>query len=318
MKKIMPFLLGTAVLLSSCGAGAQNSSSSSGYKDYGGSSGSSFSSSDMSQPESFQVESENFSGSSPEREEETTTFLSQSELQPAKLVYRGWMELETTEFDQVIKEIDAMVKKMGGYYSNQDLYHYGNSRNLSYTVRVPWEQYETLRAEVGTLCQVLHSSTTVEDISAEYYDSQGRLETQQAKMARLQEMIAMAETMEDLITLESAISDTQWMIDNLSGQMKQYDSLVDYATLDIHLSEVYQLSELEEPPDTFIQRIISSFSRGGTAFLNRTADYIVYLAYNWVVLLFWGLVIVVILIFMKKKKFHKLGKLRKKKKISEE
>lgn len=54
--------------------------------------------------------------------------------------------------------------------------------------------------------------------------------------------------MADIITIESAISETEQMIDSLSGTLQHYDAQVDYATVTISLQEVGKLSNVEEPP----------------------------------------------------------------------
>lgn len=87
----------------------------------------------------------------------------------------------------------------------------------------------------------------MEDISEAYYDTSGRLETQTIKLARLQALLAKADKMEDIITLESAISETEQAIDDLSGTLQHYDARVDYASVSISLREVKQLSDVEEP-----------------------------------------------------------------------
>ena len=50
----------------------------------------------------------------------------------------------------------------------------------------------------------------------------------QIKLERLQKLLAQAENMEDIITIESAISETEWNIEDLSGTLRHYDALVDF------------------------------------------------------------------------------------------
>ena len=54
--------------------------------------------------------------------------------------------------------------------------------------------------------------------------------------------------MEDIITIESAISETEYEIERLSGTKRHYDALVDYATVTLELREVYRLSGTEDAP----------------------------------------------------------------------
>ena len=85
----------------------------------------------------------------------------------------------------------------------------------------------------------------MEDVSDSYYDTQTRLKTQQEKMSRLQEMIASAQDVSDLIEIESAIADTQYYIDRYTGTLKSYDSKVDYSTVRITVREI-RVTETKE------------------------------------------------------------------------
>ena len=107
--------------------------------------------------------------------------------------------------------------------------------------------HQDLLAQVGELCHVTYQEQDSDNVSEAYYDTESRLITQQTKLERLQTLLAQAETMEDIITIESAISDTELEIEQLTGTLRQYDSLVDFSTVYITLQEVYQLSNVEEP-----------------------------------------------------------------------
>lgn len=204
-----------------------------------------------------------------------------------KLVYNGDMTLETTDFDSVAQSLADLVSQYNGYFSSTNVGQYGsNYRYGEYTVRIPAEYYDAFHQSVGDLTLVTRDKTSVEDISATYYDTQGRLETQQIKLERLQALLEQAENMEDLITIEAAISETQWEIDNLSGDMNYYDSIVDYATIDISLNEVYQLSNIQEAPKSFWERIGNGFEEGGLGFLNFVEELVVTLAYSWTFIVF--------------------------------
>ncbi len=271
--KQFPLILALALLLSSC-----SSNSSDWSNKVTGSSGSSSGGYSMSEAEVYNMESFD-AGSSMSQ---STQLSNSSALENVKLVYTGNLSIESKDFTASTEEIWSLVEEMGGYFSSHQEERYGSFHVMYYTIRIPSEKYYTFLELVGDSNHVTSSSTEVEDISMEYYDSQGRLETQELKMARLQAMIEQAETMEDLITLESAISETQWMIDNLSGKMKQYDSLVDYATITMTLREVQELSSIEAAPTTFFHRIGDSFERGTSDFFQTVENLVVRLAYNWI------------------------------------
>lgn len=220
-----------------------------------------------------------------------------------KLIRTASLELETTEFEATTAALEDLVGKMGGYMENSSV-HNGRSgyRYANYTVRVPAEKYDSFLNQAGGLCHETWRSASQEDISEVYYDTQGRLQTQQIKLERLQELLKKAENMEDIITIESAISETEMNIDSLSGTLRRYDGKVDYATVDISLSEVYKYSNVEEVPDSFLSRLGSAFKNGWSAFTDGMEDLAVALAYSWMWLVILAVIVVAVVRVVRRKR----------------
>lgn len=168
-------------------------------------------------------------------------------LENAKMIYTARMEVETTAFDTADADLRTLVEVLGGYFEQAAVHDYGSGyRSGDYKVRIPADQFQPFLDRVGTLCHVTYQEQTSENVSEAYYDAESRLATQRTKLERLQNLLAQAENMEDIITIESAISDTELEIERLTGTLRQYDALVDYATVHLSLQEVYQLSNVEE------------------------------------------------------------------------
>ena len=214
-------------------------------------------------------------------------------LENQKIIYTGDINLETTEFDEAVKALASLAEAKGGYLESSTVG--GGSRGYrwaDYTVRVPSAQFQSFLDQAGELAHVTWRNTNLENITETYYDTAGRLKTQQIKLERLQKLLAQAENMEDIITIESAISETEWNIENLSGTLRHYDALVDFATVTVSLQEVYKYSDTEELPENFGQRIGNALSRGWRSFVDGMADFIVALAYNWMWIVLWAAVII--------------------------
>ncbi len=199
-----------------------------------------------------------------------------------KLIYRANIDMESTEFDAALQGLNELVARLGGYFENSELNNYARYRYGSYVVRVPAENFEAFCSAVGELCQVNNLSRSAEDVSEYYYDTESRLATQKTKLARLQELLKQAEDMEDIITLESAISDTELTIENLTGTLRKYDSLVGYATVRISLQEVYQLTETEEPAIGFGAKMAAAFRSGSSRFVSGIQSFLLSVARGWI------------------------------------
>lgn len=217
-------------------------------------------------------------------------------IQERKMIHRAELELETTDFDQAVADLADLTERMGGYYESSTVADRGSDyRWANYTIRVPADQYSAFLDQAGTLCHETWRNTTQDDVSEAYYDVQGRLTTQRVKLERLQALLEQAENMEDIITIESAISETQESIDRLSGSLQHYDSMVDYATVYINLNEVYQLSTVQETPAGFAQRLGNAFAGGWRGFLTGMESLVVALAYGWMWILLLAVIVAVVI-----------------------
>ena len=208
-----------------------------------------------------------------------------------KIIYTADVDLETKEFDQASQALDEAVKELGGWFESRSLYQGGSYRRLSCTIRVPAEQFEPLLERAGEAAHMVSRDAYSEDVSEAYYDSEARLTTQRTKLERLQTLLAQAATMEDIIALESALSETELQIEYLTGSLRRYDSLVGYSTVNLQLREVYRLSTDEETPMTFGERLGSSFSTGLQRGRDNMEELVIGLAANWMTLLLLAAVI---------------------------
>ena len=202
-----------------------------------------------------------------------------------KIILTGDLELETKEFDAAVRAVDALVKELGGWYESRSVNQGGSYRSVNATVRVPAENFSALMERAGEAAHKTYANEYQEDVSEAYYDSEARLTTQRTKLERLQTLLAQAENMEDIIALESAISETELQIEYLTGSLRKYDSLVNYSTVNLSLREVYRLSTDQEAPVTFSQRLGDAFVTGLQRGIDGLEDFTIGVARNWMALL---------------------------------
>lgn len=246
----------------------------------------------------------------------TGTTVSSTLPENVKMIYRGYLYLESTGFDAAVSGLEALVAEMGGYFESSELNNYSPYRTAYYVVRVPSAQYQPFCGRVGQLAQVNSQRHTTENVSEAYYDTESRLITQRTKLERLQELLAKADVMEDIITLESAIAETELQIERLTGTLRKYDALVDYATVEINLEEVYELTEQEQPVIGFGAKLVEAFKTGTNNFVDDLERFALRFARNWISrtisLVFWIVVIVVVVRLLRKKKDFSIFRRKKK------
>lgn len=227
----------------------------------------------------------------------------------AKMIYTADLELETKEFDDAAQAISDTVKEMGGYFESRSINQGGYYRSMNCTIRVPAANFSAFLEQAGEAAHVTSRHEYSDNVSEAYYDQEARLTTQRTKLERLQELLSRAENMEDIITLESAISETELQIEYLTGSLRQYDSLINYSTVNLYLREVYRLSTDEEVPVTFGQRFGTAFSVGFQRGVDGLEDFAISVARNWMTLLILAAVIVVIVLLLRRSRRKKMERM---------
>lgn len=203
----------------------------------------------------------------------------------AKLIREADLTVQTTEFEQAVSQVEAIVTEFGGYFQNASQ-HGGSYRNVNanrigeYTIRIPSERYEQFMGRTGELGYVTYRSETTENIGEQYYDTEARLKTQKTKQERLLALLAKAENMEDIISLESALSDVEYEIERLSSTLNRYDSLVGFATIRLTLDEVHKVTEETGVTNSLGQRMSSGFAASVENLIEGAQDLLVWFSYN--------------------------------------
>lgn len=182
-----------------------------------------------------------------------------------KIVYSGYIEAQTKNFDADYDNIIVSLKSAGGYIENA--YMYGTApedwqdsgRSVELTVRIPSNQFDAFMEMLKGLGENVSSSVGGQDISLEYYDSETRLKTLRARQERLTELLEQAAGLEDIIEIDRELANVQNDIDLLEGNLRNYDSLVDYSTVTIMIREVNEITRVTSSDESIGTRIRNGF-----------------------------------------------------------
>jgi len=189
---------------------------------------------------------------------------SATDLRPEKIIYSANATLETTEFDTAIAALDKLVESYGGFIeassiSDNSYYSkargYTGGRNASYTIRIPGSVFTEVMGKLTTLGNVPYSNTYTENVTSQYYDTQARLQAYEAQEQRLIELMAQAETIEDIIKIEDRLTEVRYCIDSLQSSLNNYDRKVAYSTIYLSVEEVEVYTQTETIKHSFGEKL---------------------------------------------------------------
>jgi hypothetical protein len=180
-----------------------------------------------------------------------------------KIIERLSYVIETLKFDESVRMVQNLCTDLGGYIQDSSItgneIRAKNLREATFTLRVPQEKLGQLKTSVSNIGNVLNFSSSSENISDKYFDTEARLKSLRTQQERLLALLQKSGSLKDIIELEKALADVNYQIEELTGTLRQYDSLVDYSTVTIQLNEVVEPTETETIPVTLGDKISRQF-----------------------------------------------------------
>ncbi len=202
-----------------------------------------------------------------------------------KLIRRANLTVQTTEFDKAVTALEELVIRLGGYYENSELrggsyYNQNSSRSGNYTIRIPAAKYDEFMSQVDGIGYLARKNESSEDVGEAYHDIETRLKTQRTKQERLLELLKKAQNMEDIIALESALTDVEYHIEQYTSDLNRYDGLVGFATIHVAMDEMVKI--VDEPGEKagLFTRMKAGVVSSATGLVDGVQDLLIWVSYN--------------------------------------
>lgn len=221
-----------------------------------------------------------------------------------KIIWRVNMSLETLEFDNAVAGLTGAIQQAGGYIESssvngKSLEGHGSRRRYgSVTARIPQGQLDAFLSAVSAICNVVSTDRQSEDVTLQYTDIESRKRSLEIEQERLLELLGEAENIDTIVALESRLSEIRYQLDGYSSSLRTYDSLVDYSTVYMDISEVVRVSE--PIPETLAERMGSGLRQTGRDISEGAQNLLVWLVVNLPYLLIWAILIAVLVLVLKK------------------
>lgn len=167
-----------------------------------------------------------------------------------KLIRTVSLSLETKEFDSVLTNLSTKTTELGGYIEtssvNGNSYSHHSTRYASYVIRIPADKLNEFVEVVSELGNVTQKNESVEDVTLRYIDVESHKKALETEQERLLELLSKAENMEEILTIESKLSDIRYEIENYESQLKTMDNQIDYSTVSVYIDEVERVTDTGE------------------------------------------------------------------------
>ena len=121
---------------------------------------------------------------------------------------------------------------------------------------------------MGTLQE---ENVSLDDVTEQYIDLEARLENLKRQEKRYLEILEMATTVEDVLTVETQLERIRGDIESLQGSLNYLDNRIDLSTIQVQLSEPEKI--------THESGIGKAFSEAAEAFLAAIRGIIIFMGF---------------------------------------
>lgn len=149
-------------------------------------------------------------------------------------------------------KIRALASAPGGYVSASD----GSGAVVTVTLRIPSERYSSVLERIGELGRVTAIDESTSDVTDQLVDLGSRITSMRTSVDRLRTLLAEADSVADLISVESELTRREADLDSLLARQAQLKDLVSLSTVTVTIEAVAESAATADEPER------SAFARG--------------------------------------------------------
>jgi len=147
--------------------------------------------------------------------------------------------LQVVDVSAADQQIRTAVSAANGYVLSSSTNGTDADAVIYLTLKIPSDQLDATITLVEKLSdKILSRSMSGSDVTEEYIDMSGRLVAQEAARDRLLELLKKAETVEAAVAVNSALTDVQSQIEQLSGRMRYLRQGSQFSSLSVEIRPI--------------------------------------------------------------------------------
>lgn len=192
------------------------------------------------------------------------------------------------DFDANRKSLDSILVRYNGYAANLTVSTpQGAARSLQASLRIPAPQLPAALVELKALGHVENENQSGEEVTQQHADLVARLKNSRETEQRLQAILVQRTgKISDILEVEQEIARVRGEIEQMEAEQKNLEHRVDFATIDLRLSEEYKV-KLESAAPSFSTEFHNALVNGYRNVADTLVALILFFAEYGPILLFW-------------------------------
>ncbi len=185
--------------------------------------------------------------------------------QDQSVIRTAFVSMRVEDVGAATRDVRSLVAQRQGLISYEDSRVEGESTYSSMTVQVPAAGLDEFIAQISELGNVDSVSVNAQDVTTQVVDLDARIKALQTSIDRMNELLAQANQIDDLLAIETQLSSRQAELDSLNAQREFLGDQVALSSVNITLSPTSTITEIDAPG------FLSGLRNGWSAFVSAIA-----------------------------------------------
>lgn len=163
-----------------------------------------------------------------------------ADLDAPAVISTGTVTLEAEDVGAARLEVRKILDTYGGTLSDQETTtgDEGVVTSTRLVLRVPSARFADATADLEGVATLTGSTSTGEDVSTEVVDVEARIRAQRKSVSRIEALLAQADSLEQIVTIEGQLTSRQSELDALLARQGQLADQTSQSTITVYIEQV--------------------------------------------------------------------------------
>lgn len=166
------------------------------------------------------------------------------------IIYNGSITVRVDNPDMAAQRAVAVATGSGGFVGSDRRTSDGNRSQATLELRVPAERFETVVTDLARLGHEESRSINTEDVTEQVVDLDARIATQQVSVNRTRALLARANTIAEIVSVEGELSKREAELSSLQARKRRLADLTSLSTITLVLLGPEAAVPHDDDPDT--------------------------------------------------------------------
>lgn len=164
-----------------------------------------------------------------------------------QVIRTGYVSMRVDDVTKAVFDVHSLVRKRNGLISSEDTQSSGESTYSNITAQIPADDLDAFIADISVLGTVDSVNVNAQDVTTQVVDLDARISALRTSVDRMTQLLAQASRIEDLLAIETQLSQRQSELDSLTAQRTWLGDQVAMSTVTISLSPMTQIADVDAP-----------------------------------------------------------------------